>query len=480
MCNLIQNSGQYNKNFSMKKYLKIFLLTLIIPLNLTASSPLAEKQKVFDVTEYGAVGDGNTLDTEAIQKTIDEASKFNNGARVLVPKGRQYLIGTIVLKGNIDFHLEGDAELLVSINKEDYSDRAAIVAKKAHNLKISGTGKINGRAMEFMSHYEEENEWWIPKDWRPRLFVLTECKDLEIINITINKAPSWSLHMLGCENVLIDGIKIKNDLDVPNSDGIDPDHCRNVEIRNCEITCGDDAIVIKATKQDKSYGPSANIWVHDCILETQDSGVKIGTETTEDIYNVVFERCEIITSCRGLTIQLRDQGDVYNVTFKDITFKSRYHSAPWWGRGEAISFTSIPRTSDTRLGEIHNILVENVKGMAENSVRINGTKESSISNIRFNNVDIIFNRWTKYPGNLFDNRPTKVYEGIETHENPGFYIRFADQVTLKNCRVKWGDNIPDYFTNALKAHDVKGLKLINFKGESANPNKYKAIDAPIM
>ena len=123
------------KNSAMKKYLKIILLTLTILLNLAACSPSAEKQKVFDITEYGAVGDGKTLDTKAIQKAIDEASKLDNGARVLVPKGHQYLIGTIVLKGNIDFHLEGDAELFVSINKVDYSEEAAVIAKKSTQLK---------------------------------------------------------------------------------------------------------------------------------------------------------------------------------------------------------------------------------------------------------------------------------------------------------------------------------------------------------
>ena len=288
---------------------------------------------VFNVLKYGAKGDGKVLDTEAIQKAIDEASKTGNGARVLIPAGHQYLIGTIVLKGDIDFHLQGDAELLVSTRQADYSDKAAIIANGAKNLKISGTGSINGRALEFMTHYEKSNEWWIPKDWRPGLLVLTRCTNLDIRDITLEKAAWWTLHMLGCENILIDNIKINNNLDVPNCDGIDPDHCRNVEIRNCKISCGDDAIVAKATRQEEDYGPTANIWVHDCVLETQDSGVKIGTETTQDIYNVVFERCEIKTSCRGLTIQLRDEGDVYNIVFKDITFTSRYHSAPWWGRG---------------------------------------------------------------------------------------------------------------------------------------------------
>lgn len=457
----------------MIKQTKHFFLVVIL---LFSFSVLAQKRQVFDVIKYGAIGDGKTMDTKAIQKAIDEAAKLNNGSKVLFPSGHQYLISTIILRGGIDFHLAGNAELLVSVAKEHYSDEAAIIAKEADNLLISGTGSINGRAMEFMSHYDEENEWWIPKEWRPKLFILTSCKNLEIRDITIEKAPFWSLHLLKCENVLIDGIKINNNLDVPNSDGIDPDHCRNVVIRNCEITCGDDAIVIKTTRQNKDYGPSSNIWVHDCILETQDSGVKIGTETTDDIFNVVFERLQIKSSCRALTIQLRDEGDVYNVAFKDITFTSRYHSDPWWGRGEAISFTAIPRTTETKLGKMHNVLVQNVSGTSENSVRINGTKEGRISNIHFTNVDVTFNRWTKYPGNLFDNRPTQAYRGIEENENPGFYVRFADQVIFEDCSVNWGDNIPDYFTNALRAHDVTGLKLINFKGEAANPEKYKAID----
>ncbi|MFV8464834.1 glycoside hydrolase family 28 protein [Flavobacterium sp. LB1P62] len=455
----------------------IFLLLLLI--NFGVISVKAQKVvTVIDVIKYGAIGNGKVLDTKAIQKAIDVAAKLGNGTKVLLPTNHQYLISTLVLKSNIEFYLEGNAQLLVSTKKEDYLVEGSIIANDVKNLKISGTGSINGRALEFMSHYDTVKEIWMPKDWRPKLFILTKCIDLEITDITIEKAPSWSLHMLGCENVLIDGVKIKNNLDVPNCDGIDPDHCRNVEIRNCEISCGDDAIVVKATQQEIDYGPSANIWVHDCKLETQDSGLKIGTETAQDIYNIVFERCEIKTSCRGLTIQLRDEGDVYNIVFRDINFISRYHSNPWWGRGEAISLTAIQRNPETKIGKIHNVLIENVKGMAENSIRINGTKESRITDIRLYNVAVTLNRWTKYPGNVFDNRPTKAYEGIENHDTPGIFIRYSDRVVLENCSIAWGNSIPDYFTNAIQANNVTGLELINFKGESANPAKYKAIDIP--
>jgi polygalacturonase len=444
----------------------------------TKATTIKEKIQTFNVMQFGAVGDGKALDTKAIQKAIDKASTTVNQSKVLIPSGHKFLIGTLYLKGNIDFCLEGDAELLVSTNREDYSGEAAIMAQDANHLKISGTGSINGRALEFMTHFEAENGWWIPKDWRPKLFILTSCKDMDIRDITIEKAPLWSLHMLGCEHVLIDNIKIKNNLDVPNCDGIDPDHCRDVEIRNCTILCGDDAIVVKTTQQDQDYGPSANIWVHNCELETQDSGLKIGTETTQDIYNIVFEKCNIKTSSRGLTIQLRDAGNVFNVMFKDITFVSTYFSNPWWGRGEAISFTAIPRNPGGKIGIIHDIQVQNVQGLSENSVRINGTKESRINNVSFNNVDITMNRSTSFMGGLFDNRPTKVYEGIEKHGNPGYYIRFADNIYFSGCSIHWGKNIPDYFTHAIEAHDVTGFKIERFDGKAAHPEKDKAIVIP--
>lgn len=438
----------------------------------TASLPA---RRVFDVRDYGAVGDGNTLDTAAIQRAVDEAAAAGDGAQVLVRGGKRYLIGALELKGAIDFHLADDAELLVSTDQKQFNGRAAITATKIQGLRLSGTGTINGRSREFMDHFDEADEWWRPKGFRPRLVVLTGCKDLEVRDLTLSQAPSWTLHLLGCEHTLVDGIKILNQLDVPNCDGIDPDHCRDLEIRNCHIVCGDDAIVVKTTRQGASYGPSSNIRVHDCVIETQDSGVKIGTETTQDISDVRFERCEIKNSCRGICIQLRDEGNVFNVDFRDITFSSRYFSDPWWGRGEAISLTAIPRTPTTKVGTIHDVRVTNVTGHAENSVRVSGSKESRVRDVTLENVDVTLDRTTKYKGGLWDNRPTTAVEGIEPHGNPGYSIRHADNITLKNCRLAWGKNRPDYYTHALEAEDVTGLQHPGFVGEAAHPERDKAV-----
>lgn len=326
-----------------------------------------------------------------------------------------------------------------------------------------------------MTHFDAVNEIWMPRKFRPRLTVLTGCRDLALENITFFEAPSWTLHLLGCRDVLVDGVRIRNILDVPNCDGIDPDHCRNVEIKNCDITCGDDAIVVKATREGLAYGGSGNISVRDCVLTTQDSGVKIGTETVADIRQVRFERCEIKSCCRGCTIQLRDEGNVSDIEFRDIHFSSRYHSAPWWGRGEGISFTAIPRTPETKLGTISNVRVINVTGRTENSVRVSGSPLSRIRDVRFTNVDLTLDRWTRYPGAEWDNRPTTAMPGIESHATPAIHVRHADNVAFQDCKVAWGPNPPDYFTHALEAENTTGLDHSGLQGAAAHPARDPAV-----
>jgi polygalacturonase len=446
--------------------------------------------KIFDVLKYGAAGDSKTLDSAAFQRAIDEAAAYGGKAQVLVRGGHKYLVGTLELKGSIDFHLADDAELLISTRREDYrgglagsADAATmasaaggvIVANGAHGLKISGTGTIQGRAREFMKGYDKANEWWLPQDFRPKMFVLTGCKDLEVRDITFAEAPNWGLHMLGCDGVLVDNVKVRNLLDVPNCDGIDPDHSRNVEIRNCNLVCGDDGVVIKCSRQAVDYGECANIHVHDCVIETQDAGLKIGTETTSDIHDIRFERCQIKTSSRGLCIQLRDEGSVYNVDFRDIAFTSRFYSDPWWGRGEAVSFTAIPRNPVTRPGTLHHVNVQNVTGRAENSVRICGSPQSRVHDVTLARVSVALDRTTQYKGGVYDNRPTTAMAGIEPHDTPGFSIEHADNVTLRDCKVAWGEHVPESFTYAVEAKDTTGLKIEGLMGGPAHASLGKAV-----
>ena len=436
---------------------KQFLTGALLALTLSLGA------KPFNVLDYGAQGDGTTLDTAAVQRAIEAAAAV--GGQVLIPRAHTFLVGTLDLKGGIDFNLEGT--LLISTNPGDYATDGFITASNAPDLKITGQGKILGQSLAFMTGYDAPNEWWLFKEWRPKMFVLTGCTNLVVRDITFADAPFWGLHMLGCENVLVDNVTVDNRLDVPNDDGIDPDHCRNVEIKNCRITCGDDAIVIKATRQTNDFGACAHIRVHDCVIRTQDAGLKIGTETTSDIHDVVFERCKIISSSRGLCIQLRDEGDISNITFREIELVARYHSDPWWGRGEAISFTAIPRTAATKLGRLHEVLVENVSGRAENSIRVNGTEQSHIQQVHFKNVAMQFDRWTKYAGGVYDNRPTKVLTPVEPHATDGFNFRHADNITLENCSVRWPSKTVAGFGASVQAEATTGLQVWHFQGDDA-------------
>jgi polygalacturonase len=446
--------------------------------------------KVFDVLKYGAVGDGKTLDTTAIQRAVDEAAAYSGKAQVLVRGGRKYVVGTVELKGRIDFHLADDAQLLLSTKREDYRGGLAgsvsgdtmanaaggvLIAEGAKGLRITGTGSLQGRAKEFMTHYDPAGGWWIPGPFRPKMFVLTQCTDLEVRDITFAEAPNWGLHMLGCDHVLVDNVKVRNLLDVPNCDGIDPDHSRNVEIRNCDLVCGDDGVVIKTSRQKTDYGECANIHVHDCTIETQDAGLKIGTETTSDIHDIRFERCTIKNGSRGLCIQLRDEGSVYNVDFRDITFHSHYFADPWWGRGEAISFTAMPRNPTIKPGTLRNVTVTNVSGTAENSVRICGSAQSRVTDVVLDGVSVTLERTTKFPGALFDNRPTTAQPSIEPHDTPGISIEHADNVTLRNCTVKWGTNVPESFSYAVETKDTTGVKIEGLNGGPARPGLGKAV-----
>jgi Glycosyl hydrolases family 28 len=448
--------------------------------NLAAAAALvrplraAPAPRDFDVADFGAAGDGRTPDTAAIQRAIDRAAAAGR-SRVLLRGGRKYLIGTLVLKGGVDFHLADDAELVVSARPADYTGGAALTAQGAEGLRISGTGSIDGRSPEFMLRYDAANQWWIPRPFRPRLAVLAGCRDLEVSGVTFRRAPFWTLHLLGCRGALVDGIKVRNELDVPNCDGIDPDHCRDLEIRGCDLRCGDDCIVIKTTRAGAAYGSSENIRVHDCVLETQDAGLKIGTETTQDLRGLRFERCRIKSSGRGLCIQLRDEGDIEDVLFRDIDFTARYFSAPWWGRGEAISLTAIPRAPGGRIGVLRRVRIERVTGRAENSVRLCGSPESRLREIRLDRVAVTLDRWTPFPGGVWDNRPTTAEPALEPHDSPVYGIVHADRVTLADCRAAWGANRPEYFTSALEATDVTGLACPGFQGRAAHPGRDPAI-----
>ena len=152
-----------------------------------------------------------------------------------------------------------------------------------------------------------------------------------------------------------------------------------------------------------------------------------------------------------------------------------FYSDPWWGRGEAISFTAIPRTATSKPGALHHVTVSNVTGHAENSVRVCGSDQSRVHDITFDRVSVTLGRTTQYKGALYDNRPTTAIPAIEPHDTPGYSIEHADNVTLRDCKVAWDAGVGEAFTYAVEAKDTTGLKVEGLTGGPAHESLGKAV-----
>jgi len=221
------------------------------------------------------------------------------------------------------------------------------------------------------------------------------------------------------------------------------------------------------------YGPTENITVTGCILKSTSCAIKIGTESVDDFRNVVFSSCVITESNRGLGIQLRDSGVVENIIFSDIIIETSLHGPRWWGKAEPIYVTAIPRTLETKLGKIRNVRFSNILCRGESGVFVRGVSWDDgvhIENLVFDNVRVQVDHWTEHPGGFRDARPG-AGGGVYEDKISAFYCERATDVTFRDCRAAWGENKQPYFGSAIETRLVKDLKIENFTGKAAFPDR---------
>jgi hypothetical protein len=430
------------------------------------------------IRDFGAVGDGRAHDGPAIGRTVAACAKAGGG-RVVLPAGGTYLSGTVRLADHVDLHVEGGAVLLASDRPEDYPYddlRCLIEARDARGIALTGLGTIDGRARRFMT--EELPHIFRGNAWRPRLVGLVGCRGVTVRDLTLKDSANWGLHLAGCEDVVVHGLRILNDLKVPNCDGIDPDHCRNVRISDCHIEAGDDCIVLKNSREFAGYGPTENVTVTGCTLVSTSAAIKIGTESVDDFRDIVFDACVIRRSHRGLAIQLRDAGNVENVVYSNMTVETRLFHPDWWGRAEPIYVCAHPRDEGLPVGRIRGVRFSNILCRGESGVFIAGCEASRPEDVRLENVCVHIDKTTRWPGGQHDRRPSggDWRTGLSEHRTAGFFINRARRVTLSGCEVTWGPNRPAYFGHALEARDVERLAVEGFVGEAAHPER----DAPTL
>lgn len=417
--------------------------------------------RVFNILDYGAKSDGVSNNADAIQKAIDEASA--NGGRVVVPAGR-FLSGTLVLKSNIDFHLESGAVLISSLEEEDIMDFAKLFeddnrttgwdggcflfALHEENITISGNGTIYGQGDKvFFDDNADNGAHECPLNvtaFRPRTSFLEDVTNLTIQDITIQDAAFWTLHMAGCRHVRVKDIRILNDVRGANNDGIDPDCCQDVIISGCLVKTGDDAIVVKTTKpMAKKYGPCENIVISGCILYSHDSGLKIGTETHGDIRNVVMGDCVIKDCSRGVGIWVRDGAVIEDVHIHHITGSVRKYAdgvrqagpSMWWGNGEPFFIDAACRNAaGNNPGKIRNITFDHIYMKAESSIFLAGEGDSRIENITAEALDITMCRQGTQESGYFDEQPS--VRNVYPHSIPAVYARCADGLRIEG-RVRY-------------------------------------------
>jgi polygalacturonase len=434
-----------------------------IALALSAYPPLAAA--IYSPADYGASFGGQTNDGAALQKAIDAAHAAGGGV-VILPAGRTLMAGSIELRSNVTLNLEPGSRLVASTRPSDYPDSIFLKARHSENVTITGTGTIDGRGLEFLG--KEGTYIFEKKDWRPRLILLEDCRHVVVCNVNLREAAFWSLHLAGCEDVSIHGISIRNNLKAPNCDGIDPDHSRNVRITDCSVECGDDAIVIKSSREFAQYGPCENIVVSGCVLTTHDCALKIGSETVDAVRNVVFSDCVINQCNRGIGILLRDEGPVENIVAHDIVIRSQLFHDEWWGASEAIYVSAHPRVPGGKVGRLSGLRFSHIVSHAEAGVYIRGSAECIPEDVVLDDVTLNIAKTTQWPSRV-DLRPPEELGIQQTGVViAGVHLEDARDVTLRNCTVRWGPNPPDSYGPALLTEHVSGLKLEDFEGSDAH------------
>src|ERR1700744_3977548 len=409
----------------------------------------------FNGLDFGAKGDGTKDDTSAIQKAV-EACAASGGGQVILPGGKTFLTGAITLRSQVDFHLARSAVLKGSAHWQSYGEAGALLfAKDATGISISGAGTLDGNDKAVWQQLADETAggevnkpgWW-PQSFcgvwwpfgreatdktlapgRPMMILLIGCKQVRLRDVTIRNAPSWTVHPAGCEDMVIDSISILNDWNVANNDGIDLDHCRNVRVANCHIDTADDGIVLKNTPNFAAYGVSENITVTGCTIASRSCALKLDEAyAPPGIRNVIFDACVIFRSNRGLCIQSRDAGDIENILFSNMTIETELQSNKWWGAGEPIHVSHLPRNPDTKIGHVRHIRFSNILCKGESGIYLRGNASQPLEDISFDHVRVEIGKTTTEPGGFYDDRPMGAanggqFAGIYTNSIAGIFAR---------------------------------------------------------
>lgn len=317
--------------------------------------------KVIDLSNIGGIADGKFDNSVPIQAAIDDCNASGGGKVVL--KNGTFLSAPIQLKSNVELYIDETATLLASPNFEDYREwkvksadgflpwnnsRCFIFVDREKNVSITGKGIIDCNGDKFAIKKQKHERGWaydymdLHERNIPREVFITGCENVKIEGVTlVNAAACWSYWINDCKNVLVDDCKIFNDVQTPNSDGFHFNCCSGVEVKNCELVCGDDCIIARANssvfKNPGTVKPCENVIVENCRLTSYSSAIRIGWICDGTVKNCVFKDIEILDATVGIALvnnyhdendRTSDQGKEYslneNLLFENIVMRKVY------------------------------------------------------------------------------------------------------------------------------------------------------------
>ena len=445
----------------------------------------------FDIRDYGAKADGQTLDTMAIQQAVD-ACAAAGGGRVRCPPGL-YRIGSLELKDNVELHLEAGATLLASTEPGDYRkrlpgehwvggenlncDQHLIFADSRRNVALTGRGLIDGRCEAFMiTHPTKPAKGLVVKDWRPgQLVHFNDCEDVTVRDLTIRNSPSWTIWLLECRRVRVDGIRIRNIRESANTDGVGICCCREVVVSNCFIDAGDDCITLYgsnlATPTRKSI--CENIIVTNCTLATRTCGVRIGYASDSVIRNAVFSNLVMHDVAIGVDMipnrfplwngqELEHGPRIENIRFENLVINAGRSAIHLWMHDKLLPPAGIS-----------NIAFSGITARARAGCHICGTPSIPIRNVRISGLDLTLTG--EADGRFAAGMPYPLSCWASGSPAPhGIFVRHARDIRIHDTQIRW-DQATGPWQSALRAESVENLDLGNLAAAPAPGSSAPAV-----
>lgn len=402
--------------------------------------------------------DSHQAITLALQAAIDEASA--SGGIVVVSPGT-WVITTIFLRSNMTLRLERGSKLQAHTDIEAYpelprghnKDRQPfhlLHAQDCHDLVIEGDGTIDGQGEAFWDpplgdvtqgavglFYRHKGKRISP------LLEIRNCQRVKLRDFTIENSPGWTVHLNCCDQVQITGLTLNNNLFGPNTDGFDINGCRDVFVSNCELHCGDDAIILKSTDDARSC---ERIMVTNCMLETNCAALGLGAEVHHAIRDITFSNCTVKAAIRIIQFEMWSAGVIENVSISNISGKTM---APVPLERPIYLDIQHHRRTDGKLGILRNVTISNLTCETRGRIMLTAADGACIENVIIRDVVM------RYP-EIEDPKHTVNHMNSSQMSNDSPLTRDARAaVVLDNVRDCVLENIQTHWPDESASQEMK-------------------------